>query len=438
MTLHAQFVVMVFVVIGFGLRLLEASQTWLNPDEAQYFWMSCQDTLFKTWRASHGTHHPPLFVFVLHCIGKVSQTELALRSVPIFAGSLFPWVVFRWLGRVWNTPAAVLAAAILALAPNLISISAQARGYSLALLLIAASLLFLERAIDEDSAWWMGASAAVLWLATFVEYFVAVFAATAAVYFLLRIVKQGVQRRTFVAWVASQFFILGAYVFHYLTHIRIKMENRTGDRHIAGWLRGAFPESDQNLSLFFARAVAKQFAYLASSRTLGAVLMLVCCAGLALMWKASNPRQRDRGRPIVLAFLFALGLTFVLSAVSVHPFGNTRHTLFFSIFISAAAAVAVERIVRSRAWIILPAIMLLAPVWMLVAVEDQNNIPKQRHSLKEMRAGIEYLHETAARGALLLPTWDSRRVVAYYLGPGSYWLHERARLRTIMRCAISY
>ncbi len=76
LTLHADAVVIVFIVIGFGLCLLEASQTWLNPDEARYFWMSSQDTLLESWHASHNTHHPPLLVIVLYYIGKVSQTHL--------------------------------------------------------------------------------------------------------------------------------------------------------------------------------------------------------------------------------------------------------------------------------------------------------------------------------------------------------------------------
>ena len=77
---------------------------------------------------------------------------------------------------------------------------------------------------------------------------------------------------------------------------------------------------------------------------------------------------------------------------------------------------------RSREWVVLPAILLLVPGWHLIAVEDQNNVPRWRHSLEDMRTGVQFLYENAPANSMLVAPGQSWEVMSYYIGPGTYWL----------------
>lgn len=425
---HADAVAVVLVLVGFVLRVVEASQTYLNPDEGMFFGMSLPAGFLDTLQASRGTHHPPLLVFILHYIGKVSQTELALRTVPIIAGSLFPWVIYRWFGSVWNKLAALLALTILTFSPNLISLSAQARGYTLALLLLAISLSLLDRAIRERSVSRMTAFSAVLCVATFVEYFVAFFIGAAGVYFLVCVFRRQVPRKMLLAWVAGQVAILGAYVFHYVTHIRTMMTSEFSMEALHGWLCGAFPRPGENLLLFFVRGSVKQVAYLCSSIPIGGAVMFVAVlAGIGLLWSSLDREHQAHSRPLAVFFLAAFLLAFAGSVAQIHPYGRSRHTVFLAMFIAPALGVVLDRLLRARAWSVLPAILVMTPLWHAIAVGDQNNIPWSRHRLKDMRAGVEFMYKTIPSGATVLLDMNDKMTVDYYLGPGGYWLGTNHR-----------
>jgi hypothetical protein len=191
-----------------------------------------------------------------------------------------------------------------------------------------------------------------------------------------------------------------------------KAEHYTSFRHL-------FPWPGNNLALFFAAAVAKQFTWLFASIPLGLLMTLPCLAGLWLLWNGQPSGERSRCRLIVgmIATMFAL---VALSAMGhFHPFGGSRHTGFLGIFIAVSIAVAFERLVRGAPGLVLPAALVLLPAWQFAGkVEHRDNVtridPWQRD---QMLAGIEYLREQVPGGATILLDQETRRLVAYYAGP---------------------
>jgi hypothetical protein len=337
--------------------------------------------------------------------------------ITIVAGSIFPIFLYCWLGRTWNKFAGFIALTILTLAPYIVSLSAQARAYTLSLLFMSASLYYLDRAVDEESVWWMVLFGGLLYLGTFSEYSFAFFAGSIGIYFLLRVWGQKVSLELIVVWVITQIGGLALYVFHYVTHIKILMNHPSSQSSLDGFLKGAFPWPGDNLLVYMALQTVKQFAYLFASIPLGLVMGCVFLFGLVILWQGGAPEKIKRTRAMVALLVVPFLLTCATSIAHIHPYGRSRHTVFLGIFIAAGVAVALERLTRIRRWTILPAMLLMIPVWYLIAGQDQNNINKERHQLKTMKAGIEYLRKTIPNGSLIFTDFETRLTLNYYLGP---------------------
>lgn len=414
---HPDAVALVALVVSFVLRFNEAAQTYLNPDEVHYFQMSIPSGIRTLYQSALGTHHPALYIVLMHWLGKVSEHEMALRSVAIAAGTVFPWFLYRWLSLVWNRLAGLLALLLVAFAPHMISLSAQARGYTLAFLGICACLYFQERALRESSSRWMMVSSAALCLGIISEYFVAFFAVAAGIGFLFRAWKQSPPRRLWLTWAAGQACGVAFYGFLFVTQILPMLSSPMGETENQGWLRGAFPWPGDNLAVFLAAATVKQFAWLFASIPLGALMILPFLAGLWFLWKGQSPTERLPSRLIIALTETMFVLAAAAAVAHFHPFGRSRHTGFLGIFIAVVVAIALERLLRHRPGIVLPAALVLLPAWQLAATEDQNNILRARHQRDQMLAAIEHLRARIPAGAAILMDGETRRLVDYYAGP---------------------
>jgi hypothetical protein len=176
----------VVFLAGLALRLRLALSTYLNSDEALQALLalgSWGDTL----RNALTVTHPPLILAVAHVALLISRTEFALRLVPLLAGSLFPVLLFFWLRGVAGKIAAMTALFLLTLAPHLIALSAQLRSYTLALLMLSASLVVFEQALEKSRWRMMALYSVLLWLCILSDYSMAWFVGAAGVYGLLRL-----------------------------------------------------------------------------------------------------------------------------------------------------------------------------------------------------------------------------------------------------------
>jgi 4-amino-4-deoxy-L-arabinose transferase-like glycosyltransferase len=410
-------IVVTILSIGLVLRLIEASQTYLNPDEALYFWRSISNNFVKLYQESLRVHHPPLLVILIHYIRKISDTEIAMRMISVAAGTLFPLLVYLWIGRAWNKLAGLFAMTILTFAPNLVSLSAQVRAYTLELFFMSASLYSLDRAIDEKSLKWMWLFAMLLYLGTWTEYSFIFFTASIGIYFLLRIRGKKISRNLMFNWMFIQIGAIALYGFHYLTHVRKVMNHPSSQFLIESWLPHSFPGIADNVFVFAVRGTLKQFAYLFASIPIGIIMGFLFLFGLILIWKGRSRDDAKRSHAMLAIFVVPFLFTCAGALARIHPYGNSRHTVFLALFIASCVGVALEKLIKSRTWIVLPAFLLVIPLWHLTAVQDPGNIRKERHQRDMMLQGINYIRSTVDPGALIITDTETRFILNYYLRP---------------------
>ena len=273
------------VLAALVMRLVVAAQTSFNPDEALIFFIAqASDWYARSLRF----HHPPLFYFLLHYIQWISDSELALRLLPIIAGSLFPWVIWKWLARQGFAHAALVALLLLEFSPTLISLSAQVRGYTLALLLSSLALLFLEAALETRSLPRLVLAMLCLYLGILTEFSVAFVAGALGVYAMLRLVKEHHLMSFSLVWVLSQLGALGVYALLYKTSIATLVSDPDTVQHVTGYLRHSFPQPSANRLYFAVAGTAKQFSYALSSMAVGVVGVALFMAGMIFLWRKED------------------------------------------------------------------------------------------------------------------------------------------------------
>jgi 4-amino-4-deoxy-L-arabinose transferase-like glycosyltransferase len=123
---------------------------------------------------------PPLFYLLERLVAVVSTSPVALRIVPVLAGTAAIPIAAALGRRVAGDAGGVWAAIIGAVAPALIVSSLDARMYMLATMLVLASTLCLVRALDRPSPLRWALYAGVSILAVYTVYF-ALFAVLAQV-----------------------------------------------------------------------------------------------------------------------------------------------------------------------------------------------------------------------------------------------------------------
>src|SRR5438309_2199716 len=89
------------LVVAFLVRLWAATGTFFNPDEALHFLVANQASWGAAYNASLSTAHPPGLIFLLYFWRALGTSEWWLRLPSIVAGTLFCWLLFRWLQRVF-------------------------------------------------------------------------------------------------------------------------------------------------------------------------------------------------------------------------------------------------------------------------------------------------------------------------------------------------
>lgn len=95
--------------------------------------------------------HPPLLYLLQWLIAQLSSSPTALRAVSAVAGTLAVPLAAALGRRVGGDRAGLLAAAVLAAFPGFVQSSRDARGYSLAMMLVLAAALALWRATEHPT-----------------------------------------------------------------------------------------------------------------------------------------------------------------------------------------------------------------------------------------------------------------------------------------------
>jgi hypothetical protein len=262
-------------------------------------------------------------------------------------------MAYRWTRSLAGLASSLTTLALLAFLPQLVLLSAELRGYSLALFLVAGALVALERGIREIAPAWVALSAVSTGLALGTHYLALRSAIALFAYGAVRLLGRPTPRPVLRVWVASQAALGALFLFFYATHLS-KLRGSGMERHAQSeWLRAAYLQSEDGPLSFVLRQTVALFRFLFTSPA-GALVALVLVLG-GLVFAA-----RERPPAAVL-----LALPFVLATAGgvrrLYPSGGTRHSIDLALYACAAIGISVARLTGDRLWVPLALAGALAP-----------------------------------------------------------------------------
>lgn len=411
---YAPWIAAVTLAVALVPRWIEASSTYINPDEAYYFAMGVADDPVETFWRSNRTHHPPLLPMLIHLTTRLTLSELSLRIFPLVAGLLLAWFAYRWLELVWGRTAGYIGLFLLAFSPTLISLSAQSRAYTLSILGAAVSLYWVERALRERSVRAMAGAAGGLYCAILSEYNAAFFAAAVGIYFLLRARTEKPSGAVWKAWAATQAGGILLYVLLVFTHV-LPAATYLSPVGATGYLRSGFVQPGDNWIVFVVLGAAKQAAYVVSSHSVGALLLAFCATTLWVIFRRLPEVERVRAAPTLALPIVAVLAAAGGAAAGVHPLMFSRHASIVGFLIVLTAAPGAAYLMRGREWLVLPCLLAAVPVWASIARPDPNNIASFRHQRASMVNAAEFICGELSRGSWVLTEQEVWRPLRYYV-----------------------
>lgn len=410
--LEVAFVGLVFA-LGLWLRLRLATGTYLNPDEAVHVLISVYAGSDTAHSSVFDVTHPPLLLYVTRLISRISRTELALRAVPVLAGSLFPVLIWMWLRRMAGDIAGLAALILLTFAPHLITVSAQVRSYTLAFVLLAASLVVLEEALDRQRAMIMALYSVLLWLCIFSDYSMAWFAGAAGVYALLRL--RGSPKSLKATWLGGQIGALMLYGFLFIKQVRKFRGGPIEGDAVGGWLADGFPKW-ANLFTFPVVNTPKQFEYLMASVPLGVVTLLLFVSAIILLWTGKTRIEQAKARALAVLLVLPFLLAIAGAYADLFPYGRSRHTLVMGLFGAVGGAIFLGTLPRRMGVAVIAGMSALTPLWYWKADLDPQDIDPARHQKLLMLESMDYMRAKIPPGSLVFSNWQTLFPLLYYAG----------------------
>ena len=427
------------VAIGFGLRMVPAMATFLNPDEALHYLLANQRNVVDAYQASLTNAHPPLFFLLLYFWRFLGNSEIMLRLPSVLAGTAVIWVGYRWLRRALGDVPAVVGLVLFAITPTLVSISTEVRAYALFLCFAVCALYFLERAFREKTARMMGWFALFLYLATLTHYSALWLWLALGGYVLVRVLSRELPLRVTLTWAGVQVGALALYAFLYVTHVSKLRGSGMEQEATGGWLSsGYFQAGHESLIRFIARSSVAVFDFLFALRRVGVVIGVLFLIAVILLLagrgnsgtlpsspaggrrQATDNREMGVASPISRAFGALLLLPFVIACAGgvarLYPFTGTRHLVFLAPFAIAGVAFLVGQVAGRRLWPVLLAAVVAFPIWQSFAALLPQSLPGQNRSRKLMGAAIAYLRGVVPKGGLIFTDYQTSVLLGYYLG----------------------
>ena len=410
---HSERVALLLVAFGFLLRLREAWGTFLTPDEALHFFIANRDSLTAVYRASLTQAHPPLLFFVLYALRPFGNSEFILRLPTILTGTLFCWIFFNWLRRLFGPTVGITGLVFAALLPPMVSLTAQVRQYGLLLLFLIGTAWLLERALAENSPKVMSFSAVCLWLAMLSHYSAFLFTAVIGVYGLLRIRRNGTSPRTVIAWVVGQVVAFALAVFLYIIHISKIKGTTMAEQAFDGWLRKSYFHSGDNPVTFLVTRSFSFFQYIFGQLVLGDLVALLFVAGIVLLLRDRAQLSR-RKHPLAVLLLTPFLFNYAAALFDLYPYGGTRHCVFLAIFAIAGVATCVVNIAgRRAARAIAIAVAIVGLCW-LFRTNHAPYIARADQNRAHMRDAISFVKDLPASEPIFVD-YESGMELGHYL-----------------------
>lgn len=413
----------VLLLAGLGARLWAASGTFLNPDEALHFRIANQVSLAAVYRASLTESHPPLLYWFLYFARGLGTSELWLRMPSVIAGMAFCWLFFRWLTQVTGRISGFAGLVLVAFLPPIVRLSAEVRQYALLLAFLSGALYFLDRALAEDSAGLMAASAACIYLAMLSHYSALFFVAGLGVYAMLRIFWHDPGRepskRVVAIWAAGQLGALALLLFLYKTHLSHlgQQESRTV---LQGWmsefyLRRSYFEAGRDNPLLFAIGHSfGVFQFVFGQLAVGDVAGVMFLAAVGLLWRAgAEGKTASRQLALFLVFLFALACG--ASLAHLYPYGGTRHTAYLIIPAVAGVGFATARLAGGPWTRGVALALLIVAICAVFGKQHQPYMTRADQSRERMDEAMAFLRQNVAPGGVIFTDFESSMILGHYL-----------------------
>lgn len=418
---HTSWVVLVLVVIGLLLRVRAAVPTMLNPDEALNFISADHDTLAAAIRGGMTNPHPPLYYILLWLWKFVGRSDFMLRLPSVLAGAAAVWVAFEWMKEVFGRRAGIIGAAALALAPEMVALSAEVRSYAIHVLLVGAMLLFLERALTRRSVQSMLLSGLVLVLAILNHYSALVLMAAIGTYALVGLLVRRPGRAVTMSWLAGQFAALCAATLLYAVHVVGLRGGAMETFAKTGWLRASYFQAGQDSAILFplrqSRAV---FDYLFSSPVVGMLAAALCLLGAVLLIAGAATqfnRSPRREASIILVLPFAAALAAALAGL--HPYGGSRHSFYLLTFAVAGISYTLSRVAGRRFGAVLFLLIAAAPAWLLLSRPGGGQYLRPSEQRRfHVRQAVAHVLELIPKYELVLADQQSQIILQRYLCSG--------------------
>lgn len=353
-SLRADHVALLFVALGLAARLLAARRSFVLADEELHVWLASPESLGEVYRRSVTHAHPPLFVVLLHFWQRVTGAGWQLCLLPVAFGTALLWVAYRWARSLFGTVPSLAALALSAFLPQFVLLSAELRGYSLALCLVACALAALERGFRENSSGWVALSAGAMALALCTHYLAFRAAIAVLVYGAVRLLASRPPRLLVRAWAGSQAAVAAVLLFLYASHVSVLRGAGLEREAQTSWLAASyFRPGEESALRFLLRQTGALFHFLFSTPAAAVAAGGLFLVGVALCAVRRLPSA------ILLALPFAIAAAGGL--LRLYPYGGSRHSIDLALFACAAMAVALSRFAGDRFWVAIALAAVLAP-----------------------------------------------------------------------------
>jgi Dolichyl-phosphate-mannose-protein mannosyltransferase len=419
---HSDWPAALVVALGFGCRAWLAHATFFNVDEAWHYSVANQDSFLHAYRASLTLYHPPLLVLVLYFWKTLGTSNLVLRLPCVIAGTAFCWLYYKWLNSILGRMVAWIGLLLVTFLPTMIAISADLRQYAFLLMFSAGAALLLERALATNSATTMLLSTGCLLLAMLSHYSAFLFAASLALYAILRMFTQRVSPAVIAAWSAGQAMGLALAGFLYVTHIaklRVASSGTQPAHLYADWYLSPFyyHAGHDRLPLFLFRGTFGIFRFVFGWVIIGHLATLLFVAGILLLLRHKSQAMSEPPAYLVgLLLLLPFGLNWIAVAAGFYPYGRTRQCIFLAIFAVAGVSVALARIAKDK---IGPALALTVGILILCHLfgtppgRDMLPLTEQRH--EHMDHALAFIRRKVSPGDVIYLNKSTEFQLAHYL-----------------------
>ncbi len=426
---HAAALVLGLVGVGLGLRVLVAAPTFLNPDEVLNFISADQSTLAGAIQYGMFNPHPPLYYMLLWFWRFLGQSDLMLRVPSILAGVAAIWFTWKWLSELVGRRAGVIGAALMALAPEMIALSAEMRSYIFQVLLLVAALWLLERSIRRRSIASMLLFGLVLCTAVLNHYSAFIIAAILGVYAVFRLARRRPGLRVVAAWAVGQAATLGLSLLLFFTHITKLRGSGMELNARTHWLAESYFRAGTDSILFFPlRQTYAVFKYLFSSPVAGILGLALVLAAVVVVLARRDAAVSSRRWDILVLLVLPFAAVCGTAMAGLHPYGWSRHSFFLFVFAAAGVAYVLAtagdtiRMSRTRFAYVsggvmtLVLVLVLAVPWNLTArPAGQQYLPPEERRRELIEQAADYVREIAPGCRLVFADQQSRVLLQRYL-----------------------